>query len=172
MLAVTNASRAFPCRRYEAESAVRLGLQYEPSAAVKSAVEICDEIAELLCGRGYEDDIHDILGECNHEEPFEYLERALRLATRPFPDLKARIHYQIMFSTQPARFNSNLQRRRQEEDEHLALKEIRAEQVSLQAGAWCSQFLLHDAKVCFMILFITSVWWSVFVMYVYVCVCL
>ncbi len=171
MLVATNASRVFPCRRYEAESAVRLGLQYEPSAAVKSAVEICDEIAELLCGRGYEEDIFDILGECNHEEPFQYLERALRVATRPFPDLKARTHNQIMFSAQPARFNSKIQRRRQEEDEHLALKEIRAEQVSLQQAPGVLNFCYNIAKVCYMILFITSVWWIVLVVYVCVCVC-
>ncbi len=59
------------CRRYEAESAIRLGLPYEPSAAVTSAVEICDEIAGLLSGRAdeeceeHEDDFFGIVDEYN-----------------------------------------------------------------------------------------------------------
>ncbi len=100
------------CRRYEAESAVRLGLPHEPSAAVTSAVEMCDEIAEALCGwadeeceggQKPEDDIlRYVVDEYNEEEPFEDLERALRLATRPFPDLKACTTYPFMPTRDPS----------------------------------------------------------------------
>ena len=43
------------------------------------------------------------------------------------------MHYiPVHAHSRPERFNSIMQRRRQEEDEHMAVKEIRAEQVSLQ----------------------------------------
>jgi hypothetical protein len=149
------------CRRYEAESAIRLGLPYEPSAAVTSAVEICDEIAEALCGwadeeceegeeheKIYEDDtLHSIVDEYNEEEPFQDLERALCMATRPFPDLKACAPIPVHAHSSLHRFNSIMQRRRQEEDDHLAVKEIRAEQVSEFAGCLCSWCLFNVLHV-------------------------
>jgi len=104
--------------RYESESAGRLCLHYEPSAAVKGAVDLCDKIACELRGIG-NDELEEYGGECavgeeqgvgrigilnediqeslfdlldlEHEEdkPFDDLQMALCLATDPFPDLKA-----------------------------------------------------------------------------------
>lgn len=76
-----------------------------------------------------EDCLADLQG--NEEAPFEDLEKALRLATMPFPDLKARTHQSSCFPRTPrTRCNPDMQRRRLEEDERMALKEIRAEQAS------------------------------------------